>query len=109
MTRTVQLMMMVVMALCTSTSLALTRGTVTHLKHARPHFTARQLRGRILMRYNRKTDSYDNAVQKGDRRYVSASGVVYAPWMDNQVDDKATAKSKKQRELTARKVCKSIP
>ena len=28
---------------------------------------------------------------------------------DTQVDDKATAKSKKQRELTARKVCKSIP
>jgi hypothetical protein len=52
-----------------------------------------------LAAYNKWTDSYDTDKLKGAAsKFVNKDGRLYAPWLEQQVDDAATARSRAERE-----------
>ena len=52
-----------------------------------------------LAAYNKWTDSYDTNKLKGAAsKFVNKDGRLYAPWLEQQVDDAATARSRSERE-----------
>ena len=52
-----------------------------------------------LAAYNKWTDSYDTDKLKGAAsKFVNSDGRLYAPWLEQQVDDAATARSRAERE-----------
>ena len=64
------------------------------LAPVKPHCLARPLGA-----YNKWTDSYDTNKLKGAAsKFVNKDGRLYAPWLEQQVDDAATARSRAERE-----------
>ena len=60
---------------------------------------ARPSRLAPLAAYNKWTDSYDTNKLKGAAsKFVNKDGRLYAPWLEQQVDDAATARSRSERE-----------